>query len=810
MFRNYLSVALRALKRQRLYAFLNVFGLALGLCCAILIYLFVKEETSFDDFHAHRDRIYRMVRQTINEDGNPSGHDVYLPLPLAKALEEEMPEVEATVRLSDRESYFQVEGITIEESGLLADAEFFNVFSFPLVQGNPSTALSTLNQVVLTQSLAQQLFGEQGPEVVGRSLKIRLGDSFEEFTVSALAYDPPSHSSLRFSYIMPFDHVYQAFPWVAGAKENWNSSAWITYALLREGASVEAFQGKMQAFRKRHYPDELEDYKSERGWKSDVWPATYYVQPLAGMHWQHEIRGGITKASNPQYSLNLGLMALALLLIAAINFMTLAIGRSAQRGKEVAMRKVIGAERLQVMGQFWLESVLFSTMALVLGVLLAALLLPFFNQVAKQSLSIFSLFEFQSMAVLVGLTLFTGVLAGSYPALVLSNFKPLAIFRQGMKLGGSNWFTRSLVVLQFSISAAFLLGTYIMMMQLNFLRTKDLGFNGDQIVVLPNETIGEINMLEHFQNALIGDTRVEEVAGALVSFGRGSATTGWTFEEEIYRAKIFPSTANYAETLELTFVEGRDFDPQLATDSSRVIVNEAFLEMFNWDHGVGQTIPGFEAHQLDNPEILGVVKNYQFQSLEREVEPVVIYMAETADFYQLFVKLRGSQLREGLDLLENTWDELAAGSIPFEYSFLNDDMANMYEEDARWGKIISGTALLTLAVACMGLFGLAALTIRGRTKELSIRKVLGAGGRHLSWVISKQLALLMGIGVLLGIPVAAWMMDGWLADYAYRVELPFTTYLLPILSVAAIGIVTLAYHLVRAQRVNPALAMRES
>ncbi|HAA14763.1 MAG TPA: hypothetical protein DCE41_24960 [Cytophagales bacterium] len=809
MFKNYLNVALRALKHQRLYAAINVLGLAVGLACAILIFLFVREELTYDNFHSQKERIFRMARVSFTETGDPEDYDVYLPYPMTPALVEEIPEVASVVQLTEWSSFMQLEGTTYEENTLFAGEDFFTTFSFPLIQGNPKTALSKPGDLVLTERLARKIFGSEWQEAVGKEIEVRLADDYEVMQVSAIAENPPTNSTIQFEYVLPFEQIFVSYPDFEADKEDWGSSWIITYVLLEENASPVAFQEKLPGFYQDHYPNTLTNYQEQRGWESDLWPTSYHAQAQADIHWNYNIQGGITESSNPAYSYNLGYMAAALLLIAMINFMTLAIGRSAKRGKEVAMRKVIGAQRRQVMGQFWVESILLAFLSLLLGILFAGLLLPTFNNFADKALTLADLFQPINIAFLLFITLFTGFVAGSYPALVLSNFKPLDIFRNRMQLGGSNLFTRGLVVAQFTISSALLLGTFIISEQLSFMRNKDLGYNDEQVVVLPNRTFGNQRVLEHFQNRLGSESSILEITGVMTSFGRGNATTGWLYEDELYSAKVFPCTPNYVQTLGLELVEGRNFDLQLATDSSKAIVNEAFLAMFNWDYGVGRNIPGLERIRanLSEPEIIGVLKDYQYQSLENTVEPLVIYFGSTDRLRQVLVKITPNNMAETIEKMESAWSEIT-DDVPFEYSFLNEDMDRLYSADERWGRIIGSVASLTIFVACLGLFGLAALTVRGRVRELGIRKILGANGWHLSWVILRTLTLLICIGLLIGIPIAGFVMKGWLQDFAFRVILPVWIYSLPVVVLVGVALLTLAFHLLRAQRLNPVESLR--
>jgi len=790
MLKHYLTITLRSLGKQRGYAFINVFGLAVGIAFCALIFLYVRDELTFDRFHERADRIYRVIQQEHRPDGSVENEWTWQPMPLAPALKDDLPEVEQAVRLFEQEPLIRYGDQTFEESVLFADPSLFEVFSFPLRQGTPATALADLNSIVLSTSAARKLFG--GTDPMGQTLQVRLGDTFYDVVVTGIAADVPGNASVRFDYLLPFAKLSEAYEWIRNRETRWNASSFNTYALLREGASRDALEAKLPAFRATHYPDE------------EVPHNTYRLQPLTEIHLDPGVRGGLTPASDPTYSYILAAIALAILLIACINFTTLAIGRSASRAREVGIRKAVGAQRRQLMLQFWGEALLLSGLALAAGIALAELFLPTFNALAVKTLHFDYLGNATTVGVLVGLMLLVGLIAGGYPALVLSGFRPIETLRQRLRLGGANPLTRSLVVVQFALSVFLIVGTLVMLRQLHHIQTKNLGFDEENVVVIPTQQMPGPLLLERFQDVLAARPDVLGITGTSSSFTRGYSLEGWDYKEEEKRAYVYRVEANYVNVMGMELVAGRTFDPQRATDSTgAVLVNEAFVRDFGWADPIGQTIDGFYAE----PVVVGVVKDINFLSLHQAVEPMVLTLDPGWGVRHLLVRIAPGDAPATLDALRATWQDVAPG-VPFQYSFLDDDLNQQYESEQRWSRIVGYGAVFAVLIACLGLFGLAALSVAGRTKEIGIRKVLGASVTRVTLLLSKDFVKLVLVAVVLAAPVAYVALQRWLDGFAYRIEMSGWTFLIAGLTALVIALATVGYQAVRAALTDPVESLR--
>jgi putative ABC transport system permease protein len=521
---------LRNLRRHKGYAFINVVGLAIGLALCALIYLYVHNELTYDRFHERADRIFRVNVQYLDEEAEMA----WQPFPLAAALQADLPEVEATVRFFDQSLLVRAGEQAFEETIVFADPSVFGIFTFPLKRGNPATALSDPGSIVLSETAARKYFGDDDP--MGRTVSLRMGEAYQDVVVTGVAYDVPGNASIRFDYLVPFAKLSEGYEWIRNRIDRWNASSFYVYALLSEQATAADVQAKMPAFRAQYYPDELARAREEDGWTGDTSPSVFHLQPLTEIHLDPAVMGGLSAASDPAYSYILAAIALAILGIACINFMTLAIGRSAGRAREIGVRKVVGAQRHQLMSQFWGEALLLSLLALGAGLLLAQLLLPTFNTLADRELR----FEFfdggSTLAVLVLLVLLVGLLAGSYPAVVLSRLRPIEVLRRRLRLGGANVLTRGLVVVQFALSIVLVVGTLVMLRQLDYLQTRNLGFDQEQVVVVP---IGDVEgkvVLQRFQNALAGHDDIAGITGMTTPFTQGWSREGWSYKGEDKRA----------------------------------------------------------------------------------------------------------------------------------------------------------------------------------------------------------------------------------------------------------------------------------
>jgi putative ABC transport system permease protein len=497
------------------------------------------------------------------------------------------------------------------------------------------------------------------------------------------------------------------------------------------------------------------------------------------------------------------------LLIACINFMTLAIGHSARRAREVGIRKVVGARRRQLAAQFWGEALVLSGVALVLGLVLAAGFLPVFNDLTGKTLRLGAAADGAAGALLVGLVLFTGLVAGSYPALVLSGFRPIETLTNRFRLSGSNVFTKALVVLQFALSVFLITSTVVMKRQLDYTRAKELGFDKEHVVVIPTGGLDGSVVAPRFRAALEREPHVVGVTATGYELGRtGSMGYGFEHEGRHYVVNVLRVETNYLDFLGLDLVAGRNFDPKLATDSTQaIIVNEALVRAFALDDPLGKPIPSLPGDPQKAPLIVGVVEDHHFQALYQEVAPMMLTLdPEWASSY-LLVRIRPDDMPRTLDLLKTTWQAVAP-DLPFAYRFLDDTMQERYRDDERWSQIVRYAALFAVLIAALGLLGLAALTVTRRTKEIGIRKVLGARLSHIVLLIAREFALLVGAGVVLAAPVAYLVMRRWLEDFAYRIPLSGWLFVLAGLAALTVALGMVGYQAVRAAGADPVKSLR--
>ncbi len=806
MLANYFKIALRNFRKQPVYAGINVVGLAVGLAFCVLIFLFVRDEWTYDRHHENADRLYRAHRVSFTPEGAVRATDNWLPMPMGPALQRDLPEVEAFVRLTYRNHFVQSAATTFEERVIYADANVFEVFTFPLRRGNPATALTDLNTVVLSQEAARKYFGEDDP--LGKTLAIRLGTDFQDFIVTGVAEAIPHNSSVRFDILLPFAKLVDAFERVRQRAENWNASAYLTYVLLAENASPAGTDEKLLQFRQRYYPDEL-DFLRERGyWTGDGIPTSYRLQPITDIHLNPDVNGGLAMPSNPLYSYLLAAIALAVLGIACINFMTLAIGRSASRAREIGVRKVVGAHRRQLMAQFWAEALLMSGVALALGLVLAYLFLPTFNALTGKSLHFDLAANLATTAMPAAATLLAGLIAGSYPALVLSGFRPVDALKNKLRLSGSNALTQSLVVVQFALSVFLIIGTLVMLDQLDYIRTTNLGFDREHLVVVSTNGVEGETALARVRAELGARADVVGITGSSTSFARGGARVGFDYKGEIRQVNEFRVTHNYVDVMGMELVAGRVFDPNLSTDStSAVLVNEALVREFGWTDPLGEPLTGLTESPETDPVVVGVLKDYNFQSLENAVDPLMLTLNPNDRINYLLARIAPTDIPATLDALRAAWTRIAP-AVPFEYSFLDDDLNALYEDDARWSRILGYASLFAILIACLGLFGLVALAVAARTKEIGIRKVMGATAPGLAVLLSKDFARLVAVALVLAAPVAYFVMERWLDTFAFRIEISWGIFLVAGSLALAIALMTVSAQTIRAALGDPVKALR--
>ena len=810
MLKHYFKIAVRNLGRQKILSFINISGLSIGLACFSLFLLYAVNEFSFDRFHKNSDNIYRVYRWTNAMDGREAEGDVYMPSPLGPAMKADLPDVANYVRLRDGwgESFIKVDGTVRRMNITYADPSLFTIFSFPLKYGTPQGALKELQNLVITRSRAKELFGTDN--VVGRTIEIKIEESFVPFTVTAVAEDIPANSSIQFDLLGNFNYMETTKSGKRGVN-NWNRSSYITYVQLNEGSGLVNDVQKLGAFRHKYYADEEKELK-ERGfkWEGNKPPVRYGLQPLKAGHTDTKIFGGSVEQVNPKTIWILLSIATGVLLIACINFTTLAIGRSARRAKEVGVRKVIGSERKHLIIQFLAEAILLSVLSLLIGLLLVKLLLPYFNQLSGRELEFsFSLYPEISW-MLAGLTLLVGLLAGSYPALILSGFRPIEVLKSKIKVSGSNIFTKSLVTVQFALSIGLIICTMVILRQTKYMSGKNPGFNKENIVVVDASDTKTEEIYPLFKQALISRIDIAGIASADLGLGAGTGSSRSGFEyngthKDVYEYFV---DQDYIPLMGMKLLVGRNFDPKITDDTvTSVIVNEATVKDFGWtvENAVGQQIKGYM--ETKTPVVIGVVKNFNFRPFREEIKPQMFHQFADYEPYKFFVRVKPGDPAPALAAMQKAWTGVVA-DLPFKYNFLDESLDNFYKAEKKWSNIIGWAGGISVFLACLGLFGLAALAAINRTKEIGIRKVLGASLAGIVTLLSKDFLKLVVIALVIATPLAWYFMNKWLQDFAYRISIGWWVFIAAGALAIIIAFVTIGLQAVKAGVANPVKSLR--
>lgn len=791
MFKNYLSIAFRHLYKRKFYTAINIVGLAIGLAAGLLITIYVLDELSYDRFHKRADRIYRVTTET-NFNGRFSGsastnHHV------GEVIDDEIPEIETTVRVH-QQGYrtVKVSDELFSPQTLAVDSNFFQFFTFSLKEGNPATALDDPSSVVVTEELAKELFG-QSAGVVGKTLM--MGEKV--FRVTGVAENPPTNAHFHFEMLKQFIPR-------ASSRINWGNVYGVvsTYFLLAENASVEEVPAKIKELAITYNPQIAEGIKLG---KFDV---NFFAQPLTSIHLHSNLDMELEANSDIRYVYIFSIIALFVLIIAGVNYVNLATARSADRAKEVGVRKTLGAIRRPLIAQFLTESLLVSLTATLLGLGLAELFRRPFNQLANKELSL-NLLDNPTLgiAVLV-IGLGVGILAGLYPAFYLTRFQPLHVLRGSMKTGrkGKN-FRNALVVFQFAISIVLIVCTTVVYQQLQYLQNKKLGYNQENVVILGNAVQSNFDA---FINEVKAHPQVRSVAASsqsphLITNAQGGLQVRGQDEDQIYQLNRLFVDPNFLSTFKIPLKEGRNFSEMLASDTAAMILNEAAVRRMGIEDPLNTQVQrNNEWHQ-----IIGVIEDFHFQSLRNEIAPMFILLGRDPGYYNnIDIRINGEDVPGTLAFLEETWQKFAPDN-PFYYSFLDQDYEALYRTEMRLGQVFGIFTGLAIFVACLGLLALVAFMAEQRTKEIGIRKVMGASVRNIVLLLSQGYTKLIIIALLVAIPVSYLAMQQWLADFAYRTNLNIWVFAGAGLAALLIAWLSVSYQSIKAALANPVDALRD-
>lgn len=804
MIQNYLKIAIRNLLRNKVFSAINIVGLALGIATCLVIMLFVYDELSYDRFNEKADRIFRVVFKASINDGKINEANV-MP-PTAQVLKNDYPEVLAATRLrtgGSPEIVYQNKKFK-EHDFASVDANFFDVFTLPLLKGDAKTALREPNTAVITQDFAKKYFGDEDP--IGKVLFIKSWN--ESYKITGLIDKVPHNSHFHFDI----------FGSMAGVKDaqaaSWMSSGYFTYLVLPEGFDYKVLEAKLPQVIKKYMGPQIQAAMGmslpqflQKGNQLGL-----FLQPLTSIHFDEGFTGTLEPSGNIQYVYIFGAIAVFMLLIACINFMNLSTAGASKRAKEVGVRKVLGSVKQDLITQFLFESILLSVVALVLSLMLVQLALPVFNDLAEKDLQLDFLKNPLLLIAFLVFGLLVGVLAGSYPAFFLSSFNPVEVLKGKFKLAGKSISLRSgLVVFQFFISIALIIGTTVVYQQIKFIQSKDLGYAKDQLLIMRNTwSLGKNE--EVFRQQILQDPRVLSVSSAgYLPAGPSDSNNSLGYpdgdDSQIMRTLEYKIDDQYIPTMGMKMVSGRNFSKDFATDSTAMIINETAARAFGWGkNAVGHTITRLKNNDglKVTYRIIGVVKDFHFKSLHESITPLLMVSEKT---YGLTIKVKGKDVEGLLASLKNQWQKFNVDE-PFSYAFMDELFEKTYQSEQKISVILSIFSGLTIFVACLGLFGLATFTAEQRTKEIGVRKVLGASVSQIVTLLSKEFLKLVLIACGFAFPIGYWLMNKWLQDFAYRIEISAWIFVLAGILALFIALLTISYQAIKAALANPVTSLR--
>lgn len=805
MFKNYFKIAIRNLWKNKGYSAINIVGLAVGLATCLLILIFVADELGYDKFNKKADRIYR-----VDGDLQFGGNHFILavaPDPLGATMKKDFPQVEQYVRFRDNGGFRVKKGNeNVQENKVISvDSTLFDVFTLPVIAGDPKTALVDPKSIVITEKIAAKYFNTT--DVVGKTLTI---NDTTNYKITAVIKTIPSQSHFNFDFFVSLAASEES------RQNNWLSNNFNTYIVLRDGVPPSVLEKQFEAFINKYVGDQA---KQLLGINMDEFKKAgnfdyLSLTPLTKIHLHSDKTAELGINGNIQYVYMFSAIALIILLIACVNFMNLSTARSANRAKEVGVRKVLGSQKKDLITQFLSESILISFISLILALGIAKLLLPYFNQVSGKELEL-GLFSKPWLAPsLLLLVLIVGLLAGSYPSFYLSSFQPVTVLKGRLASGFKGSKLRSsLVVFQFAISIILMVGTVVIYGQLNFIRNKRLGYDRDHVLVVKH-TYALGNHAKTFKDELLNVKGVE-----------GVTITGWLPTGD-YRSDspLYPDATldqksavsmqtwyvdeNYIPTLNIQLAKGRNFSAQMPTDSSSVIINEAAAKLLGFSNPLNKKLyylTSLKKKTSKAYEVIGVIKDFNFNSLRQVVTPMVLFLG--TDKGSVAIRFKSADISSLIAAVENKWKTIIPAQ-PFDYSFMDEDFSNIYQKEQRVGKIAISFSILAILIACLGLFGLVTYAAEQRTKEIGIRKVLGASVSNIVNMLSKDFLKLVLIAMLIAFPLAWWSMNKWLQDFAYRINIDWKVFLLAGICAIAIALVTVSVQAIKAAIANPVKNLR--
>lgn len=805
MFKNFLKIAYRNFMRQRVYSLINTAGLAIGVACFLLIFLYIHDELGYDRFHAKSDRTYRILEH-FESDG-VGEHSASQPFPVGPSLINDYPgQIDHMTRLFDFQSPFlalanrKLDRSFNEPNVFFVDSTFFDVFDFEMIVGDKRTALDEPNSILITETMAKKYFSEENP--LGQNLEFQ-GE--RNLVVKGILADAPHNAHFQFDFLVSFSTL-RAHYKERNQERTMNGWYWNpcwTYLVLNENTDPKTLSDML--------PDFVQKYFQE-GIRDDI---TMELQPLTDIHLKSKLDYEIQANSNESNIYVFSAVAVFVLLIAVINFINLSTARATKRAKEVGIRKALGSLKKQLIYQFIFESILQTILALIIAVMGIVFILPSFNALTEKSITLMTFWSPVYLSAVAGLTLFVGLVAGFYPAFVLSSFKTTEVIKGGKLNNHGMNFRKVLVILQFSISMVLIVGTIVAIRQLQFLQDDDLGFNKEAVIMVPVIGTPIANHYESMKSEMLTNSAIKSVTALEEVLGAKHQVMNYTFEG-IEKSKPYPRLFmrhDFLKTFDIPLLAGRTYDESHVTDDSlALVVNETMIKQLGYGTPEAAIGKGVELMRRRKGKIIGVVEDFNFTSKHHPMSPIALDLWTQPFTFNLFmkymaVKVDANNLQESIAIVESNWQKFIP-SRPFEYFFLEDRLNESYKAESKLSMITTVFSGLAILVACLGLFGLATFTMEQRTKEIGIRKVLGIQTKDIVLLLSKDFMVLVVISFVIAAPIAYLMIDWWLASFAYRIDLMLWPFAVAGLATFLVAMITVGAHSLKAATINPVKTLK--
>lgn len=797
MLKNYLVVAFRHVLRHRVHSSIKVVSLAIGIAFFILTSLHVHSEWTYDTFHSNSSRIYR-IYQSFETPNGEVRKGSYTPTPLAHSLAEHLPDIEKIVRFRQEKGTVKYRDEISVENLLFVDSGILEVFSFPLLRGDVQGVLKDRASVVISQRKARRYFGHDDP--IDKRIEVGINEEYHDFVVKGVAAKIPENSSIRFDFLLPLERMPNYDRWA----DFWGSARVMAFALLPAGLNPSELIPKFSGFVREYYWPSIQIYQEHGLMALSDDPLQIGLQPLLDLHFNSEIRGGLTPPGDRLFSIVIIGISLTLLSVACINFINISIAQASNRVREYGVRKVVGAGRAQLIKQIWGEVLLLTFISLMVGIALAELALPIFNDAVNKHLDL----SYGSTAIisLVVFGISVGVVAGIYPSVTLSGCHPVSLLRGNLKFGGSDIPVKLLIIGQFAVSVYLIISAIVIFEQIDYLKTKDRGFDDEHVVVIDASQVAKdrrSSLFAIFRSEFSNYTDIHGITASWRHFGVNTASTTVRSGDSTIDVQFFNIAPNFIEILGIKLSRGREFIQSPGADSEgSIIVNESLVRELGWDSPIGKSIPEFR-----NKKVVGVVQDFHFRSLHHRIEPVVLKIAHPEILQYLYVRVSPSGVSPTVNQLEQKWKQLNP-ELPFRFSFLKADIDAQYQDDERLHRISRYGSTLSIFVACIGIFGLGALAINKRVKEVGVRKVLGASEWGIVFLLSKEYVKLVILACFCAWPIALLSTQQWLENFAYHGSPSVRPFAISTFLAIMFALLAVSYHAWRAATANPVNSLR--